>query len=134
LLGACRQVITRYNDGVYSRAKINIIDASSNDLKQIPQIILDLKPVYVWIEKNRVMVALMGGMDHAGVTAYMNSEEAEERNGNFALIDGLFYYDDGLREADDDNKDYLKSLKDEALTYLDWKRKKMNLPEPKRME
>jgi len=134
LLKACRQVITCYNDGVYSRAKINIIDASANDLKQIPQIILDLEPVYVWIDKNRVMVALMGGMDHAGVTAYMNSEEAVASDDDFVLIDGLLYYDDGLREASDDYKDYLKDLKDEAIIYLDWKRKRMNLPVPKRME
>ena len=53
---------------------------------------------------------------------------------DFVLIDGLLYYDDGLREADDDYKDYLKDLKVEAITYLDWKRKKMNLPIPKRME
>jgi hypothetical protein len=134
LLKACRQVITRYNDGVYSRAKINIIDASANDLEQIPKIILDLEPVYIWIHKDRVMVALMGGMDHAGVTAYMNSEEAVASDDDFLLIDGLLYYDDGLREADDDYKDYLKDLKDEAIIYLDWKRKKMNLPVPKRME
>jgi hypothetical protein len=134
LLKACRRVITRYNDGVYSRAKINIIDAPVNDLKQIPQIILDLEPVYIWIDKNRVMVALMGGMDHAGINAYMNSGEAETSDDDFVLIDGLLYYDDGLREADDDYKDYLKDLKDEAIIYLDWKRKKMNLPIPKRME
>jgi hypothetical protein len=134
LLKACRQVITRFNGGVYSRAKINIIDASANDLKQIPQIILDLEPVYVWINKNRVMVALIGGMDHAGVTAYMNSQEAVASDDDFLLIDGLLYYDDGLREADDDYKDYLKDLKVEAITYLDWKRKKMNLPIPKRVE
>jgi hypothetical protein len=134
LLEACRQVITRYNDGVYSRAKINIIDASANDLKQIPRIILDLEPVYVWIDNNSVIVALIGGMDHAGVRAYMNGEEAVTSDDDIVLINGLLYYDDGLREADDDYKDYLKDLKDEAITYLDWKRKKMNLPIPKRME
>ena len=134
LLKACRQVITRYNDGVYSRAKINIIDAPANDLKQIPQIILDLEPVYIWIHKDMVMVALIGGMNHAGVTAYMNNGEAVVSDDDFVLIDGLLYYDDGLREADDDYKDYLKDLKDEAIIYLDWKRKKMNLPVPKRME
>jgi len=63
LLKACRQVIVRYNEGVYSRAKINIIDASTKELKQIPQIILNLEPVYIWLNKNRVMVALIGGMD-----------------------------------------------------------------------
>jgi CHASE3 domain sensor protein len=37
-----------------------------------------------------------------------------------------------LREAGDEYKDYLKSLEQEAIPYLDWKRKQMNLPIPKR--
>lgn len=132
LLKACRQVIERYNERVYSRAKINLSDASSKDLKQIPKIILDLEPVYVWLEKGRVIVALTGGMDHAGVYGYANNEEEVLHDDQRKLIDGLVYYDDGLREADDDYKDYLKSLEHEAIPYLDWKRKQMNLLIPKR--
>ena len=122
----------RYNDGAYSRAKINLSDAASKDLKQIPEIIRNLEPVYIWLEKRRAIVALTGGMDHAGVYAYVNNEEAVLHDDNLTLIDGLVYYDDGLREADDDYKDYLKSLEHEAIPYLDWKRKQMNLPIPKR--
>lgn len=130
LLKVCRQIIKDYNNGVFSKAQISIHDASAKDLKHIPEIILNLEPVYVWLSKNRVMVALIGGMDHAGVTAYMNNEEAVAGDDDMKLIDGLLYYDDGLREADDDYKDYLKSLQNEAITYLDWKRKQMNLPLP----
>jgi len=132
LLKACRQVITRHNDRIYSRAKINLSDASLKDLKQIPEIIQDLEPTHVWLEKHRVTVALIGGMDHAGVYAYTNSEEAVLHDDKMKLIDGLVYYDDGLREAGDDYKDYLKSLEHEAIPYMDWKRKQMNLPIPKR--
>ena len=130
LLKVCRQIIKDYNNGVFSKAQISIHDASAKDLKHIPEIILNLEPVYVWLSKNRVMVALIGGMDHAGVTAYMNNEEAVAGDDDMKLIDGLLYYDDGLREADDDYKDYLKSLQNEAIPYLDWKRKQMNLPLP----
>jgi hypothetical protein len=149
LLKVCRQMIKEYNNGVFSTDKIDIgeyqlskdlnipeiivdEEKTSKDLKHIPDIILNLKPVYVWFSSNRVMVALIGGMDHAGVTAYMNDEEVVVTEDDMKLIDGLIYYDDGLREADDDYKDYLKSLKNEALSYLDWKRKQMNLPIPKR--
>jgi len=107
-------------------------DASLKDLKQIPEIIQDLEPTHVWLEKHRVTVALIGGMDHAGVYAYTNSEEAVLHDDKMKLIDGLVYYDDGLREAGDDYKDYLKSLEHEAIPYMDWKRKQMNLPIPKR--
>ncbi len=134
LLKVCRQMIKDYNKGVFNKAHISIHDASLKDLKHIPEIILNLEPVYVWFSKNRVMVALIGGMGHAGVTAYMNNEEAVAGDDNMKLIDGLIYYDDGLREANDDYKDYLKSLQKEALSYLDWKRKQMNLPIPKRKE
>ncbi|MHC4117356.1 MAG: hypothetical protein ACYSWO_07590 [Planctomycetota bacterium] len=132
LLKACRQAIARYNNGAYSKAKVNMIDASSSDLEQIPRIILDLEPVYVWFSKDRVMVALTGGMDHAGVYGYAKSEDEVLHDDQIRLINGLVYYDDGLREADDDYKDYLKSLEHEAIPYLDWKRKQMNLPIPKR--
>jgi len=132
LLKVCRQMIKDYNNEVFSKAHISIHDASEEDLKHIPKVILNIEPGYIRFDKNRVMVALIGGLDHAGVTAYMNDAEAVTSDDNMKLIDGLLYYDDGLREADDDYQDYLKSLKNEAISYLDWKRKQMNLPIPKR--
>ncbi|MFC1760621.1 hypothetical protein ACFL6U_00900 [Planctomycetota bacterium] len=155
LLKACRQTIVRYNNGEYSKAKLDFMDlpeeyiseiseedleeildtlkgVTEDDLKKIPDIILDLKPAYIWFDNDSVKVALIGGMDHAGVTAYVNEEEAIIGDDNFKLIDGLLYYDDGLREASEDYKDYLDSLQNEAIPYLDWKRKQMNLPIPKR--
>jgi len=139
LLKACREIIKSYNDGQFSKAKINMgfnvgEEQLTEDLKRIPKIILNLEPVYVWLHNDRVMVALIGGMDHAGVMAYLNSEEAVARNSDIKLIDGLWYYDDGLREANADYKDYLNSLQKEAIPYLDWKRKQMNLPIPDRIK
>jgi len=128
LLEACRQVITHYKDGVFSTDKINIMsDRSASDLKNIPEIILNLEPVYVWLDENSAMVALIGGLDHVGIVAYVKNEEAIARDDAYQLIDGLLYYDDGLGEADDDYKEYLNSLEKEAIPYLDWKRKQKNL-------
>lgn len=132
LLKACRQMISRYNEGAYSKAEINMIDASSKDLKQIPKTILNLGPVYVWLEKRRAIVALIGGMDHAGVYGYAANEEAVLHDDTMKLTDGLVYYDDGLREVGDEYKDYLRSLEHEAIPYLDWKREQMDLPIPRR--
>jgi len=133
LLTACRKIIAIYRDGQFSRSKINIADTqAAGDLERVPRIILDLEPVYIWFEDNRVIVALIGGMDHAGVQAYVNDDEAVTSDDSLRLIEGLLYYDDGLREAGADYKDYLESLENEAITYLDWKRKQKNLPIPER--
>lgn len=78
------------------------------------------------------MVALSGGLDHAGAVAYEESQDALLGDGDMMLIEGLVYYDDGLREADDDYEEYLKRLENEAAPYLDWKRKQMNLRIPER--
>ena len=133
LLKACREVIGHYNEGKFSTAQISVgQERSAEDCKHIPEIILSLEPVSIWLDKGRVIVALIGGMDHAGVKAYAKDQDAVPGDDDFKLIDGLLYYDDGLREAGADYKEYLDSLKNEAATYLDWKRKQMNLPIPVR--
>lgn len=131
LLKACREAIERYNDGVFSTDKIDVIgERLTKDLKNIPKIIMNLEPVYVWLYEDHVMVALIGGLDHAGVVAYMNDVEGGNGDDDFKLIDGLIYYDDGLREGGEKYKEYLKSLEKEALRPIDWNRKEMGLPIP----
>ncbi len=131
LLAACRKIIKKYNDGVFSTDKINIDHKEfENDIKHIPEIIINLEPVYIWLNNNSVTVALIGGMDHAGAIVYINNDQVNTRDDYIEIIDGLYYYDDGLREANKDYKDYLKSLEKEAIPYLDWKRKQMNLSIP----
>ena len=102
-------------------------------MKELPDAIRTLKPTSVQVHDVMVtiqMVALAGGLDHVGVVAYADDSETSEDNGqavaeddHWKLLDGLWYYDDGLAEADADYKDYLKSLQHEALTYLEWKRR-----------
>lgn len=138
LLAACREMVLQYKNEAFREAKINFVSAelggSPDDVEQIPQIVRDLEPVYVWFRGDMVMVALIGGLDHAGVTAYVDSNDAVIGDDDMLLIDGLVYYDDGLREVGEEYRDYLKSLEREAVTYLDWKRKKMNLAIPERRE
>jgi hypothetical protein len=133
LLKACRLIITRSNDGTFSKAKINPKDDTfAKDPEHIPEIIRNFEPVHIWPRKDMVIIVLIGGLDHAGVRAYMNSKDAVLGDDEIKLIDGLIYYDDGLREVGDEYKEYLNDLREEAIPYLDWKRKKMNLPIPKR--
>jgi len=146
LLEACRETIRRYNQGVFSAAEIFPVreefkeetdtleyERSEKDTKHVPELILSLEPGYLWFTDNSVMVAIAGGLDHAGVIAYAEGVEEEElRDDAMRLIDGLVYYDDGLKEAGEDYREYLQSLRDEVLLYHDWSRKQMNLPIPKR--
>lgn len=146
LLEACRESIKRYNEGVFSSAEVYPVperfkeelkgtdeyEQSEKDIQHIPEIILSVEPGYVWFTDHSAMVAIMGGLGHAGVIAYAEGQEPELRDDQMKLIDGLVYYDDGLREAGEDYKEYLQSLRDGAILYLDWTRKRMNLPLPKK--
>ena len=134
LLDACRQVLTHHDNGLFSADQIDVRDAQfAADLKHIPPLILDLEPVSVWFLENRVRVALIGGLDHAGAIAYRDREDVPPGADEIELADGLlYYYDDGLREADDDYRDYLASLAHEAVPYLNWKQKQMKQPLPEK--
>jgi hypothetical protein len=135
LLKACREIMVKYKNGGFSAGKIDLVEERfSKDIKNIPEIIMNLEPVYIWFGENTVMVALMGGLDHSGVVAYDSVDEQTARKDDIKLLDGLFYYDDGLREGAQDYKDYLKDLRTESVTYLDWKRKQMNLPVPNKVK
>lgn len=148
LLEACRVTIGRYREGRFSSAWIHLVprkfkddlqgteeyEQSEANAQHIPEIILSLEPGYLRFTDTSVMVAIAGGLDHAGVIAYVKGEELELQDDEMKLIDGLVYYDDGLREADEDYREYLQSLRDEVMLYLDWKRKQMALPLAKRSD
>lgn len=146
LLAACRETIKRFNEGAFSTGAIDIMPESllkemkppfdrekyEKDLKQIPAIILSLEPRGIMFAKNQVTLVFIGGLDHAGVFAYLNDADAAPRDDDMELIPGLRYYDDGLREEREEWLSYLKSLEHEALSPIDWRRKQMNLPLPVR--
>jgi hypothetical protein len=68
------------------------------EVKNFPEIILQLKPTYVWIhDEGYVDIELFGGMSHYGVIAYAEdfNEPYEKFNyGNKKLIDGLWFQSD----------------------------------------
>ncbi len=144
LLRACRDTMKRFAEGVFATAEIYVIppelreqmrgtveyESSADNLKHIPQIILDLEPGYILLGEKSLTVALAGGLDHAGVFAYMNEQEAVPRDDDMELIPGLRYYDDGIREVGEGYKRYLQSLKDEAIPYAQWASKQPSLPPP----
>lgn len=128
LLNACRDAMKDLKARRFSRAKINTsevaVDANvAEDLKRMPEAIKRLEPVYVWFEPNNVMVALMGGLGHSGVRAYAEGAAPLAAEDEIKLIDGLWYYDDGLREGGPEYRKYLKSLEKEALSPIEWRRK-----------
>ena len=147
LLAACRKVIQRFNEGGFSTGSIRLMpeevmasikgfnkEEHAHDLKQIPEVILGLEPVRIDLGKESLAIVFIGGLDHAGVYAYMNDRDAVPRDDDMELIPGLRYYDDGLQEAGENYREYLKSLEHEALIPIDWQRKRMNLPLPERQE
>ena len=100
LLDACRETLKKVEKGgltpgIYSSGE-NLLPESS----LFPKFILDLKPVYIYIdenEKGRIMVALSGGLSHIGVAAYSMDFKPpwnEFKFGDKELIPGLWYYDD----------------------------------------
>jgi len=146
LLDACWVLLKRHDEGVFSSDQIHIVPEKFKDqmkgtveyrqteenIEHIPQIILDLEPGYVWFLGDSVMVAIAGGLDHAGVNAYADGVEHELDDDEMRLVDGLVYYDDGLREAGEPYKEYLRSLREEVTLYIDWMRKQKDLPIPAR--
>jgi hypothetical protein len=137
LRDACRDLARRFTEGAIGNSRIDILPAElleeaghidrdeyARALKQVPQIILDLEPSSVSIHQDRVTIVLAGGLTHAGVFAYVSGGDAEPRDDMIKLIDGLWFYDDGIKEAGDDYTEYLKSLKHEALSPIDWRRKR----------
>ncbi len=69
------------------------------EVSRFPQAIRDLEPDYVMIDIGGVvMVALTGGIDRFGVTAYPEDYGGPPVSGSYGhkkLLDGLWYYDAG---------------------------------------
>jgi hypothetical protein len=122
LLEACREVIKRYNEGLYSDPLIyRSDDALEEGRENIPEAILDIEPVRIWCDEDSVTVAIRIWMSGAGVRACSVCEEAEPRWDEVKLIDGLYFFDDELVGVGEDYKAYLvETLKDESLTYDEW--------------
>lgn len=108
LLEACRELSRRVITGDMKPRQYNVRLDPHPEASRFPQPILDLEPTYVIIESNGcIIVELYGLFNHFGLYAYPEDFKEPFSNfeyGNKKLIDGLWYYDDGYREAQNYDK------------------------------
>jgi hypothetical protein len=111
LLAACRQLLGQVDSGKVKPGTYDFGSSPDRKVLQFPQAIVDLRPKYVYIEAGRVMIEMMGGLDHFGVLGYLEDYRApvsDYKYGDKELIPGLWYYDDGY----DENRRYSKEIDD----------------------
>lgn len=118
LLEACRTVMKEAREGKWEYRQYAIRSFPDPNIDKLPESILRLNPTYIWIRPNGLLVEMLGGLGHFGVTAF--SEEDHEY-GDKKLLDGLWYYDDRYREVPDYEK-VIESLRPKS------KEQKKNLP------
>ncbi|MHC4539144.1 MAG: hypothetical protein ACYTEK_05515 [Planctomycetota bacterium] len=113
LLDACRELSKQRAAG--RSRKYNIQSKPDPEAAGFPKAILNLGPNYVVVNYDgRVMVEMMGGLDHFGVNAYPEGYEKPphaETLGDKKLIDGLWYYDDGYRGQQEEWEKRLEALR-----------------------
>ncbi len=127
LLKACRDALGDFKAGRFTRAQLQPQDPAGDEQKvtefqRLPEAIRRLEPIYVAFRENWVEVAFMGGLGHSGAIAYAEGQKPSERDDAIQLIDGLWYYDDGLREGGPGYRDYLQSLEKEVTTPIEYRR------------
>jgi len=115
LLEACRELSRqvaagRLEPGSY-RIHSNDPDTES---RQFPQLILDLDPLHVDVEKNGVVNLIMSPVVMYGVCASPEDYEgslAGDKTWCIELIDGLWYYDEDFRKHPEHMKEVEELLK-----------------------
>jgi len=115
LLVACRELSKKKADGVLESRMYNVLFDPHPESSKFPAAILELEPNYVFIDNDgRIMVEMLGGLDHFGINAYpedyKKSSDAEKL-GDKKLLDGLWYYDDGYLAHPDDYDKQIESLR-----------------------
>ena len=89
---------TRSGDSKWEYRQYAIRSIPDPNIDKLPEPILRLNPTYIWIRPTGLLVEMLGGLGHFGVTAF--SEENHEY-GDKKLLHGLWYYDDRYREVPD---------------------------------
>jgi hypothetical protein len=118
LLKACRELSRRVAARDLKAGTYRVRLDRHPEATRFPQAILDLDPVYVNVQVDgTVLVGMRGGIDHFGVHAYPGDfqEPLYLKNGDRKLINGLWYYDDGLRH-DPNYWEYLESMRPQTKT------------------
>ena len=117
LLLACRELSKKKAAGILKSQMYNILFDPHSEAAKFPTAILELEPNYVFIDNDgRIMIEMLGGLDHFGVNAYPEDYEKSsdmEKLGDKKLLDGLWYYDDGYLANPDDYDKQIESLRPE---------------------
>ncbi|OHB74506.1 MAG: hypothetical protein A2Z25_14375 [Planctomycetes bacterium RBG_16_55_9] len=106
LLKACRKLSREIDQGsLVAPGRYMVRHKPDPEVKQFPQVILDLEPMFVeTCTDGRIRVGMMGGIHHFGVTAYPENYKAPSSDfkyGDKKIIDGLWYYEDGYNSRYD---------------------------------
>lgn len=114
LLDACRKLIKEKREGKWQEGRYDVSFRPHPDAARLPERILKLKPTWVWINNERVMIEMFGGLDHFGIQAFSRDfpEADQKKYGHKKLLDGLWYYDDGYRKTANYDQ-YIESLRPE---------------------
>ena len=98
LLIACKQVLTEVNEGKWNYGEYFVRDTPrSKGSRLLPKAIIDLRPTYIRIDSEKLMVELIGGMDHAGIILASDPNRFSMENLGMELKPGFWYYDDGFQ-------------------------------------
>jgi hypothetical protein len=100
LLDACRELSKRVASGNLEPGRMyHVLFDADPEAATFPPFIRKLKPTFVFVDRDgRVVIEMMGGLDHFGVSAYPEGYQkpsADFEFGDEKLIDGLWYNDDG---------------------------------------
>ncbi len=110
LLAACQALLHRVEAGKLEPGKYSFGANPDSETARFPKPIVDLGPNCVYVEASRIMIEMMGGFDHYGVTVYREDYDGTHfagfKYGDKELIPGLWYYDDGY----DENPRYGKQI------------------------
>jgi len=121
LLEACRELSRQVDEGKLEPGMYGLGLNPTRDpkMRQFPQLILDLAPVRVDIEKDGQVVLIMSSIVMYGVCAFPEDYEGSvdelykygDEAWGIELIDGLWYYDEDFQKHPEHKKEVEELLK-----------------------
>jgi len=110
LLRECRKIISERREGKWEKERYDIYPKSgrSPGTEELPAIIFEIKPMYIWIDENSVLIAWRGFHPRYDIYAY--AEDAKIWPGGKELIPGLIFCDEKFKD-DAELEKYIESIK-----------------------
>jgi hypothetical protein len=117
LLDACREISRQVATGLLEPRSYQIHGAPDPESKQFPQLILDLDPLHVRIEKDGQVNVMMSPLVMYGIRAFPENYEGspteryKDRAKYVELIEGLWYYDEDFLKHPEHKEELEELLK-----------------------